>query len=156
MPHYRLREHRSGEVLWQRAREFHAEIPPKAIHHYPAGMSMKIERDIEEIVHRFYQDDPYCQYHLGAYQNPLPYPGGQSLQGPGPRQAAFLDMAQRQIQAAEPDLEMHMPLAGTSVPKPIFLRDEEGSAIHFLYLTFSNPAPGAADRGAAALATAQA
>lgn len=42
------------------------------------------------------------------------------------------------------------------MPKPIFLRDEEGSAIHFLYLTFSNPAPGAADRGAAALATAQA
>lgn len=78
------------------------------------------------------------------------------MQGPGPRQAAFLDMAQRQIQAAEPDLEMRMPLAGTSVPNPIFLRDEEGSAIHFLYLTFSNPAPGAADRGAAALATAQA
>jgi hypothetical protein len=40
--------------------------------------------------------------------------------------------------------------------KTIFLRDEEGSTIHFLYLTFSNPAPGAADRSAAALATAQA
>ncbi|XTI92224.1 hypothetical protein V2W45_780010 [Cenococcum geophilum] len=62
-------------------------------------------------------------------------------------------MAQRQVQAAEPDVEMRIPLAGTPMPKPIFLRDEEGSAIHFLYLTFSNPAPGAADRGAAALAT---
>jgi hypothetical protein len=49
MPHYCLREHRSGEVLRQRARESHAEIPPKAIHHYPAGMSMKMEGDIEEI-----------------------------------------------------------------------------------------------------------
>lgn len=33
----------------QRARESHAEIPPKAIHHYPAGMSMKMEGDIKEI-----------------------------------------------------------------------------------------------------------
>jgi hypothetical protein len=48
-PYYRLREHRSGEVLWQRARESHTEIPPKVIHHYPAGMGMKTEGDIEEI-----------------------------------------------------------------------------------------------------------
>lgn len=98
--------------------------------------------------HRFYQDDPYDQYHLGAYQNLPPYPGGQPLQGPGPRQATFLDMAQRQIQAVEPGMEMRISLAGTPMPKLIFLRDEEGSAIHFLYLTFSNPASGAADRGA--------
>jgi len=65
-------------------------------------------------------------------------------------------MAQRQIQAAEPDVEMRILLVGTPMPKPIFLRDEEGGAIHFLYLTFSNPAPGAADCGAAALDTTQA
>lgn len=41
------------------------------------------------------------------------------------------------------------------MPKPI-LRDEEGGAIRFLHLAFSNPALGAADRGAAALSTAQA
>ena len=79
--------------------------------------------------------------------------GGQPLQGPGPRQATFLDMAQRQIQAAEPDVE-NAHTTGRNPHVKIFLRDREGGAIYFLHLTFSNPAPGAADRGAAASATA--
>ncbi|OCL14186.1 hypothetical protein AOQ84DRAFT_371510 [Glonium stellatum] len=170
MPYHYIRRNRSGDSLRRRAREFesHRRAPGRSgatqvpYGYYDDELPLQGHLPLSSRYgyggrggyganrpYGLYQDDRYDHYHPGAHGNPLPYLGG-----PPPR--ALLGMAEREIQPEAPEIETRIPPAGTAVPNPIVFYDEEGDGIHMLHLTLSNPTPGAADRAAAALATAQA